>query len=555
MSREKRKAAAAESAITGVMTHRQIVLVLVGLMSGMFLSALDQSVVGSAMRTIADDLKGLDLQAWATTAYLITSTISTPIYGKLGDIFGRRSLFMIAISIFIIGSVTAGFANSMYELAIWRGLQGIGAGGLFSLALTILADIVPPRERARYQGAMMAVFGTSSVLGPLIGGLFADIDSFLWVDGWRWVFLMNLPIGIIALFMVVSFLHVPHTPRPSRIDWWGAVTIIIAVVPLLLVAEQGRDWGWGSANSITMYATGVVGIIAFILVERKMGDAALLPLKLFKSSTFSLTTLLGVIVGVGMFGGMMTLPLVLQIVKGASPTEAGLLMIPMTIGMMTASMGSGIITGRTGKYKIFMIGGTAMMAGSYLYFAQMTADWEIWQISIGMVTMGLGLGQLMQTLTIAAQNAVSANDIGVATSSSTFFRQMGGTLGVAVFISMLFAVLSEKGKWIGEQIAAAIKANPALLAEDRNAIIRDAGAAGLGELVNSDSSFLQVISPEIARPILVSFTEAADVVFLSAAIVVSLAFVVALFTKEIPLRTQSGVAAKAEENAAASMTH
>ena len=555
MSREKRKAAAAESAITGVMTHRQIVLVLVGLMSGMFLSALDQSVVGSAMRTIADDLKGLDLQAWATTAYLITSTISTPIYGKLGDIFGRRSLFMIAISIFIIGSVTAGFANSMYELAIWRGLQGIGAGGLFSLALTILADIVPPRERARYQGAMMAVFGTSSVLGPLIGGLFADIDSFLWVDGWRWVFLMNLPIGIIALFMVVSFLHVPHTPRPSRIDWWGAVTIIIAVVPLLLVAEQGRDWGWGSANSITMYATGVVGIIAFILVERKMGDAALLPLKLFKSSTFSLTTLLGVIVGVGMFGGMMTLPLVLQIVKGASPTEAGLLMIPMTIGMMTASMGSGIITGRTGKYKIFMIGGTAMMAGSYLYFAQMTADWEIWQISIGMVTMGLGLGQLMQTLTIAAQNAVSANDIGVATSSSTFFRQMGGTLGVAVFISMLFAVLSDKGKWIGEQIAAAIKANPALLAEDRNAIIRDAGPSGLGELVNSDSSFLQVISPEIARPILVSFTEAADVVFLSAAIVVSVAFVVALFNKEIPLRTKSGVAAKAEENAAASMGH
>ena len=555
MSREKRKAAAAESAITGVMTHRQIVLVLVGLMSGMFLSALDQSVVGSAMRTIADDLKGLDLQAWATTAYLITSTISTPIYGKLGDIFGRRSLFMIAISIFIIGSVTAGFANSMYELAIWRGLQGIGAGGLFSLALTILADIVPPRERARYQGAMMAVFGTSSVLGPLIGGLFADIDSFLWVDGWRWVFLMNLPIGIIALFMVVSFLHVPHTPRPSRIDWWGAVTIIIAVVPLLLVAEQGRDWGWSSANSITMYATGVVGIIAFILVERKMGDAALLPLKLFKSSTFSLTTLLGVIVGVGMFGGMMTLPLVLQIVKGASPTEAGLLMIPMTIGMMTASMGSGIITGRTGKYKIFMVGGTAMMAGSYLYFAQMTADWEIWQISIGMVTMGLGLGQLMQTLTIAAQNAVSANDIGVATSSSTFFRQMGGTLGVAVFISMLFAVLSDKGKWIGEQIAAAIKANPALLAEDRNAIIRDAGPAGLGELVNSDSSFLQVISPEIARPILVSFTEAADVVFLSAAIVVSVAFVVALFNKEIPWRTKSGGGAKAEENAAASMGH
>ena len=195
MSREKRKAAAAESAITGVMTHRQIMLVLVGLMSGMFLSALDQSVVGSAMRTIADDLQGLELQAWATTAYLITSTVTTPLYGKLGDIFGRRRLFIFAIAAFVIGSVAAAFSNSMYELAAWRAFQGVGAGGLFTLSLTILADIVPPRERARYQGMFMAVFGTSSVLGPLIGGLFADMNSFLFIEGWRWIFLINLPIG------------------------------------------------------------------------------------------------------------------------------------------------------------------------------------------------------------------------------------------------------------------------------------------------------------------------------------------------------------------------
>jgi EmrB/QacA subfamily drug resistance transporter len=553
MARAERKAAAAESAKTGVMTHRQIVLVLVGLMSGMFLSALDQSVVGSAMRTIADDLKGLELQAWATTAYLITSTITTPIYGKLGDIFGRRRLFITAIGIFIAGSVGAAFSASMFDLAAWRAFQGVGAGGLFTLSITILADIVPPRERARYQGAFMAVFGTSSVLGPLIGGLFADMNEFLFVEGWRWIFLINFPIGVVALFMVVSFLHVPHTPRKSKIDWFGAATIIVAVVPLLLVAEQGREWGWSSAMSIAMYVTGAIGIVSFIIVERRMGADALLPLSLFKSSTFSMSTIIGVIVGIGMFGGMMTIPLILQIVEGASPTEAGLLMIPMTIGMMTASMGSGIITGRTGKYKMFLVAGTGLMASAYAYFAFITVDWEIWQISIGMVFLGLGLGQLMQTLTIAAQNSVEARDIGVATSSATFFRQMGGTLGVAVFLSILFAVLSDKAQWIGEEIKKVITANPALLQEPQNAILQNAGPGGLGELVNTDSSFLQVISPEIALPIQTAFVQSGAIVFGSAAVVVAVAFVLTLFVKEIPLRDKAGFAAAADDAKTASM--
>ncbi|MEY4423892.1 MAG: hypothetical protein RLZZ258_995 [Actinomycetota bacterium] len=547
MARAERKAAAAESAKTGVMTHRQIMLVLAGLMSGMFLSALDQSVVGSAMRTIADDLQGLELQAWATTAYLITSTITTPLYGKLGDIFGRRRLFIFAIIVFVVGSVAGAFSNTMFELAAWRAFQGIGAGGLFTLSLTILADIVPPRERARYQGMFMAVFGTSSVLGPLIGGLFADIDTFLFIDGWRWIFLINLPIGIVALLMVVAFLHVPHTARKSRIDWWGAAAIIVAVVPLLLVAENGRDWGWDSSSSMALYVTGAIGIVAFILIERKMGTDAILPLHLFKSRTFSMTTIMGVIVGVGMFGGMMTIPLILQIVDGASPTEAGLLMIPMTIGMMTASMGSGIITGRTGKYKIFMVGGTGLMTIAYLYFGQMTYDWEIWQISIGMVVLGLGLGQLMQTLTVAAQNSVEAANIGVATSSSTFFRQMGGTAGVAVFLSILFATLADKGAWIGEQIAAVLKAKPELMSLPENAVLTQSGPGGLSDLVAKDSSFLQTISPEISEPVLVAFTQAGVVVFNSAAAVIAVAFVLSWFVKEIPLRTQSGVAAKAAE--------
>jgi EmrB/QacA subfamily drug resistance transporter len=549
MARADRKAAAAESAVTGVMTHRQIMFVLFGLMAGMFLSALDQSVVGTAMRTIADDLSGLSAQAWVTTAYLITSTIATPIYGKLGDIFGRRRLFIAAITIFIIGSVICGFANTMYELAAYRAIQGIGAGGLFALALTIIADIVPPRDRARYQGMFLAVFGTSSVLGPLIGGLLAGVDSFLGITGWRWIFLMNLPIGAIALVLVLSFLHVPHIEAKSKkIDWWGVLTIIVGVVPLLIVAEQGREWGWTSPNAFIAYVLGVVGITSFIIIQRRMGEDALLPLHIFKSRTFTLTTLLGVIVGMGMFGGMICLPLVLQIVYGASPTEAGYLMIPMVMGLMTSSIVSGQITSRTGKYKIFMVLGTALMSISFLYLSTLVFDWAIWQISIGMVLMGLGLGQVMQTLTIASQNAVEAKDIGVATSSSTFFRQMGGTLGVAIFLSILFNSLADKGTEMANKIGAAIAANPGILDKPGN----EAFSSGqdLGALVQSDSSFLITASPELANPIKQAFAESTAGVFVSATVVVSAAFIVSLFIKELALRTKSGVQEKAEQAAA-----
>ncbi len=559
MARAERKAAAAESAKTGIMTPRQIKLVLVGLMAGMFLSALDQSVVGAAMRTIADDLKGLELQAWVTTAYLITSTISTPIYGKLGDIFGRRRLFIIAITIFIVGSLLCGTAADMMQLASFRAVQGIGAGGLFSLAMTVLADMVPPRERAKYQGAFLAVFGSSSVLGPLVGGLFAGVPSILWVDGWRWVFLINLPIGLIALSLVVSFLHVPHIAKKHRIDWWGAVTIIIAVVPLLLVAENGRDWGWDSTLSIGMIALGVVGIIAFILAERAAKHEALLPLSLFKSRTFSMSTILGVIIGVGMFGGMMTLPLVLQIVTGASPTEAGFMMLPMVAGMMTATIISGQVTSKTGKYKIFMVTGSGILTLGYLYLTSYNADMPYWQISIGMVMIGLGLGQLMQTLTLAAQNSVPASEIGVATSSATFFRQMGGTMGVAIFISILFNSLGDtianafKNKDVLAGIAEASQ-DPAVLADPNNLefvqALKSGNMGSFADQLSTDSSFLSNLDPRLARPFLVGFADSSVLVFGSAAVVVAIAFALSFFLKAPPLRTKSAVQEKADEEAA-----
>ena len=550
-----------EAAVAGQMSHRQILLVLVGLMAGMFLSALDQSVVSTAMRTIADDLKGLELQAWVTTAYLITSTISTPIYGKLGDIFGRRRLFLIAIIIFVLGSALSALSGSMLELAGWRALQGIGAGGLFSLAITVLSDIVAPRERARYQGYFLAVFATSSVLGPVVGGLFSDAGMLLGIAGWKWIFLINVPIGALALFLVWKFLHVPHTPVKHRIDWFGATTIIMAVVPMLLVAENGRDWGWGSATSISYYVVSVVGIVAFIYAERKAGDEAILPLKLFKSRTFSMVTILGVIVGVGMFGGMMTLPLLIQIVSGATPTESGFLMLPMVAGMMSASIVSGQVTSKTGQYRIFMITGTGMLTLGYVSLFGYQYDTPMWVLSISMVIIGMGLGQLMQTLTLAAQNSVAPQDIGVATSSSMFFRQMGGTLGVAVFISILFNRLPEaiKSAFENKEVMAGMSeaareiTQKALAGElpanDPNVVFLQNMAANpgaLGESLNTDSSFLTGLDPRLARPFLMGFAESTVTVFVAAAAVVGIAFALSWFIKAAPLRDKSAAAEAAE---------
>ena len=554
MASKNSREAAKQAAQSGTMNQRQIWVVLIGLMSGMFLAALDQSVVSSAMRTIADDLDGLSLQAWATTAYLITSTVSTPIYGKLGDIFGRRPLFMVAIGIFILGSLATGLAGSMFELAMFRAIQGLGAGGLFSLALTIVADIVPPRERARYQGMFLAVFGTSSVAGPVIGGAFAGVDEILFLDGWRWVFLMNLPIGAVSMFMVLTFLHIPHNPRPQKIDWWGAVTIVMAVVPILLVAEQGREWGWSSPLAIAMYVTGVTGIIAFIFIERRMGDAALLPLKIFKEPTFARTQLMGFIIGIGMFGGMITLPLILQVVYGASPTEAGLLMLPMVAGLMTASITSGRIMSKTGKYRIFFNVGTGLLLIGYTYMLLvLNATIPIWVVSIGMVIIGLGLGQLLQTTTVASQNSVHGRDIGVATSSITFFRQMGGTFGVAVFMSILFSQVTQK-------VVAAFD-NPATQAgiaealSDRNVTSDPANAAIISVLQNGaegaseitiDSSFLIGADDRLTLPFRIGFVESSLGVFLLATLFVGVAFVISFFIKEIPLRDKSAAQEAAE---------
>jgi EmrB/QacA subfamily drug resistance transporter len=518
-------------ATDGALTHKQILTILTGLMLGMFLAALDQTIVATAIRTIGDDLHGLSAQAWVTTAFLITSTIATPLYGKLSDIYGRKPLFMIAITIFLVGSALCGLAQNMYMLAVFRAFQGIGAGGLFSLALAILGDLIAPRERARYQGYFLAVFATSSVLGPVIGGFFAGQQSILGIAGWRWIFYINVPIGLIALLVVNRTLRLHQERRSHRIDWLGATALIVGLVPLLIIAEQGRLWGWASPIAFACYLIGVAGIVSFVYVESRMGDDALIPLRLFRSRNFAVGSGQSIVIGVGLFGGIASIPLYLQIVKGASPTEAGLLILPMVAGIMAAAVISGQLTSRTGHYRIFPIIGSAFLVIAMLLLYTISAHTPLWQTDLYMVVFGAGLGLNMQSIILAMQNAVPVRDMGVATSSVTFFRQMGGALGTAVFLSILFSAAPSK---IAERFQAAGVRPPT------------------GSVDLNDTSNLKRLPSAVREPILAGFSDAMSVVFLVGACVLVIAFVLSIMMKEIPLRQMSGIEqARADAAAAA----
>ncbi|UOY00882.1 MDR family MFS transporter [Blastococcus sp. PRF04-17] len=533
--RRTARAAAAAPDASGVFTHRQILTILSGLMLGMFLAALDQTVVSTAIRTIADDLQGYDLQAWATTAFLITSTIATPLYGKLSDTYGRRGFYLFAIVVFVVGSALCGIANSMYELAAFRAVQGIGAGGLMSLALAIIADIVPPRERSKYQGYFMAVWGTSSVLGPVIGGFLAGQGSILGLDGWRWIFWINVPLGVVAITVVMRVLHLPHERRDHRIDWPGALALVVALVPLLIIAEQGREWGWSSGRALFCYVLGAAGLISFVLAERAYKDDAILPLRMFANRTFSVSAVSSIVLGAGMFGGILLLPQYLQVVHGSSPTVAGLQMLPLVLGIMTGAMSSGLTIARTGRYKVFPLVGVVFMviALAALSFV-VEADTSVWTLVPFMVLLGLGLGFNMQPVILAVQNAVSPREIGVATSSVTFFRQMGGTIGTAAFLSIMFTRL---GTEIPEQVGRAGSAGQD--AAQQAAALQQAGVGS----VLSDTSAIDAY-PALVTPFRVGFSNTLDLVFLVAAAVVAVGFFVLWFLPQLELRNQSGIQAQ-----------
>lgn len=514
------------------LTPRQIVTVMVGLMLGMFLASLDQTIVSTSIYTIANDLDGLSLQAWATTAYLITSTVSTPLYGKLSDIFGRRPLYLTAIVIFLAGSLYAGSVHSMTELALARGVQGLGAGGLLALALTIIGDIVSLKDRAKYQGYFMSVFGVSSVLGPVVGGAFAGSANILGFEGWRWVFFINLPIGLAALAVVFLFLHLPAKHVKQKIDYWGAAAITLAIVPLLLVAEQGRSWGWASLNSFLCYGLGVVGIAWFLLAEKRAGDYALIPLRLFRNATFGLSSLLNFIIGIGMFGAIAMLPMYLQLVKGLTPTEAGLMMITFTVGILTGSITAGRTISASGTYRIFPIMGTAILTVAALVMGlSLGVDTGLWVPGVIAVFFGMGLGFCMQPLTLAMQVSVPRRDMGVGTSSAAFFRSMGGAVGTAVFISMLFSLAATRiadtmKSAMGSAEYQAVLQDPAVAGDPANAKLYEFFRDGASNESLNDTSWLHTANSTLTRPITEGFAYAIDAVMLTAAVLTGIAFLI-----------------------------
>jgi EmrB/QacA subfamily drug resistance transporter len=500
------------AAVPSYLSHRQILVVLAGVMAGMLLFALDQGIVGTALPRIVSELGGLDRLSWVVTAYLLTSTATTPLWGKVSDLYGRRLIFQVAIVIFLLGSALSGLSQSMGQLIGFRALQGVGGGGLFAIALSIIGDVIPPRERGRYQGYFGAVFGVSSVAGPLLGGWLTD------GPGWRWIFYINLPVGLAALVVTSAVLKLPVVRRRHRIDYLGAAAIMGAVTCLLLYLDwRGNAYGWTEAGALALLG-GAVGLAAaFMWIERRAAEP-IIPMRLFRIQVFSVGNTFAFLAGIAMFGTIIFLPVYLQAVRGMSPTESGLALLPAIVGIFSTSITSGQLISRTGRYKIYPVVGAAVMTVALVILSRLDVDTPFWQVALYEYLFGAGLGFTMQTIVTAVQNSVDRRDMGAATSSITFFRQMGGSVGAALFGAVLSSRLAH---YLAEQLA--------------QAGIRP-GAGGPRVEANNVQGIQQLTEP-VKSVVLHAFTNALDDVFLVGVPFVALAFVVALLLKEVPLRT------------------
>ncbi|MFI9543256.1 DHA2 family efflux MFS transporter permease subunit [Streptomyces sp. NPDC052016] len=487
------------------------VLVSIGaLLLGMLLAALDQTIVSTALPTIVSDLGGINHLSWVVTAYLLASTAATPLWGKLGDQYGRKRLFQTAIVIFLVGSALCGMARNMPELIAFRAVQGLGGGGLLVLSMAIVGDIVPPRERGRYQGLFGAVFGASSVLGPLLGGLFTEHVS------WRWVFYVNLPVGVVALAVIATVLRIPRKATKHVIDYLGTFLIASVATCLVLVASLGgTTWGWASPQIVGLAVLGVLLAVAFVAVERRAAEPVL-PLKLFRVRTFTLAAVISFIVGFAMFGALTYLPTFLQVVQGVSPTMSGVHMLPMVFGMLLSSTTSGQIVSRTGRWKVFPVAGTAVTTLGLLLLHQLDENSPTSETSAYFFVFGLGLGLVMQVLVLIVQNAVSYEDLGVATSGATFFRSIGASFGVAIF-GTVFA------NRLGDELAAAFRG------------VDLPPGVSVGAL-EADPRIVTDLPAALRPPALHAYATSITDVFLYAAPVALLGFLLAWFLKEDRLR-------------------
>ncbi|KAA0597273.1 EmrB/QacA subfamily drug resistance transporter [Azospirillum lipoferum] len=488
-----------------VFTHQEILRVFSGVALAMLMAAMDQTIVATALPTMASQFGGLEMLPWVVTAYLLTSTTTTPIYGKLSDLYGRKRVLQTAILLFLAGSVLCAAAQSMTQLILFRGLQGLGGGGLMSLAFTIIGDVVAPRERGRYQGMIGGVFALASVAGPLLGGIFTE------TIGWHWIFLINLPLGIAAFAMTRRTLsRLPAGRARPRIDLAGAALLTGAVTSLLIVATRGEAMGWGSPAALGLLAAGLVMLVVFLWHERRI-EEPILPLHLFRRPVVAVATPVVAVSAMVLFAGIVYLPLHLQLVQGASATVSGLLLLPLVLGMTFGSVGGGRLIAKTGRYKAFPLAGLALSGLMYALLGTLpalTAD-GLWSTLI-LVPLGMGLGLVMPVMTVAVQNAVEQRDLGAATASVGFFRSLGGSVGVAVFGAVFNGVVSDRLEGAGLSGRAVL----------------EHGAAALANL------------PAAARGGVVATLEHGfATLFLLAAALAVVSFAMTLFLKELPLRS------------------